>query len=208
MFGNKIDSLDNSKITLRDIVKVIDNRGKTPPLSNQVTNYPIIDVRSLSGNSRVINYNNCSKYVKKEIYDNWFRNGHPKYYDILISTVGSLAEIKLFIDNVGCISQNVVALRCTNISPLYLYQYLKYIKYDLIAYNIGSVQPSIKVTHIMKHNMYIAPNSEIKKFDKISDKFTKKIAFNYSKNENLKKLRDILINKLISGEINLSNVNN
>ncbi|MDD6308997.1 MAG: restriction endonuclease subunit S, partial [Clostridia bacterium] len=71
---------------------------------------------------------------------------HPKPKDILISTVGSLAEIKIFLGSKGCIAQNVVGFRTRNISPYYLYQYLSAIKKDLVAYNIGSVQPSIKVT--------------------------------------------------------------
>lgn len=151
MFGHFIDSLDNSDIKLGDLIESVDNRGKTPPLSDEPTDYPIIDVRALSGNSRIIDYTNCTKYVSKETYNNWFRSGHPKEYDILISTVGSLAEMKIFLGTTGCIAQNVVGFRTKGISSLYLYQYLNYIKNDLVAYNIGSVQPSIKVTHIINN---------------------------------------------------------
>ena len=133
MFGHFIDSLDNSDIKLGDLIESVDNRGKTPPLSDEPTDYPIIDVRALSGNSRIIDYTNCTKYVSKEAYNNWFRSGHPKEYDILISTVGSLAEMKIFLGTTGCIAQNVVGFRTKGISPLYLYQYLNYIKNDLVA---------------------------------------------------------------------------
>ena len=56
MFGHFIDSLDNSDIKLGDLIESVDNRGKTPPLSDEPTDYPIIDVRALSGNSRIIDY--------------------------------------------------------------------------------------------------------------------------------------------------------
>lgn len=206
MFGEHIDSLTSSDTILNDLVVIVDNRGKTPPLSTKPTDYPIIDVRALSGNSRIVDYSNCSKYVSKDTYDNWFRSGHPKPYDILISTVGSLAEMKIFLGNVGCIAQNVIGFRCKDISPMYLYQYLNYIKHDLIAYNIGSVQPSIKVTHIIKHAIYVPSVNEIDTFDSITHSITEQIFSNYQENQRLAKLRDVLLPKLISGELDVSNI--
>lgn len=206
MFGHSIDSLDNSDIKLGDLIESVDNRGKTPPLSDEPTDYPIIDVRALSGNSRIIDYTNCTKYVSKETYNNWFRSGHPKEYDILISTVGSLAEMKIFLGTIGCIAQNVVGFRTKGISPLYLYQYLNYIKNDLVAYNIGSVQPSIKVTHIIKHSIYVASKEDIEIFDSIARYITKKIFANCQENEALKQMRDTLLPKLMSGELDVSNI--
>lgn len=206
MFGHFIDSLDNSDIKLGDLIESVDNRGKTPPLSDEPTDYPIIDVRALSGNSRIIDYTNCTKYVSKETYNNWFRSGHPKEYDILISTVGSLAEMKIFLGTTGCIAQNVVGFRTKGISPLYLYQYLNYIKNDLVAYNIGSVQPSIKVTHIIKHSIYVASKEDIEIFDSIARDITKKIFANCQENEALKQMRDTLLPKLMSGELDVSNI--
>lgn len=206
MFGHFIDSLDNSDIKLGDLIESVDNRGKTPPLSDEPTDYPIIDVRALSGNSRIIDYANCTKYVSKETYNNWFRSGHPKEYDILISTVGSLAEMKIFLGTTGCIAQNVVGFRTKGISPLYLYQYLNYIKNDLVAYNIGSVQPSIKVTHIIKHSIYVASKEDVEIFDSIAQDITKKIFVNCQDNEALKQIRDTLLPKLMSGELDVSNI--
>lgn len=208
MFHEKIsnNTTTNEIKSLSDIVQVIDNRGKTPPISDKQTPFPIIDVRALSGNGRIIDYNNCSKYVDETTYHNWFRSGHPKKYDILISTVGSLAEMKLFLANVGCIAQNVVALRCQLLSPLYLYQYLNYIKKDLTAYNIGSVQPSIKVSHILKHLIYIPTEQEIMQFENIATKNTELILIKYKENQSLIKLRNALLPKLMNGEIDVDKV--
>ena len=206
MFGCSIDSLNDNNVKLGDSIESIDNRGKTPPLADEPTSYPIIDVRALSGNSRIIDYNNCTKYVSEKTYQNWFRSGHPKAYDILISTVGSLAEMKIFLGDIGCIAQNVVGFRTKGISPLYLYQYLNYIKNDLVAYNIGSVQPSMKVTHIFKHSIYVAPQDEIDTFDSVARSVTEQIFANCKENEALKQMRDTLLPKLMSGEIDVSNI--
>ena len=205
LFGEHIDCIDKS-IRLGELVTTIDNRGKTPPLEPQQTRYPIIDVKALSGSSRIINYNNCTKYVSEETYNNWFRSGHPQQFDILLSTVGSLAEMKLFLGDIGCIAQNVVGFRCKEISPLYLYQYLSYIKSDLVAYNIGSVQPSIKVTHIIKHLIYVPEQEELESFDRILKPVTLQIYNNCLENERLATLRDTLLPKLMNGEIDVSQV--
>ena len=205
LFGEHIDCIDKS-IRLGELVTTIDNRGKTPPLYPKQTRYPIIDVKALSGSSRIINYNNCTKYVSEETYNNWFRSGHPQQFDILLSTVGSLAEMKLFLGDIGCIAQNVVGFRCKEISPLYLYQYLSYIKNDLVAYNIGSVQPSIKVTHIIKHLIYVPEQEELELFDRILKPITLKIYNNCLENERLAALRDTLLPKLMNGEIDVSQV--
>ncbi len=206
MFAAGIDSSTDSGISLNELVVSVDNRGKTPPLENVPTDYPIIDVRALSGTSRIIDYNNCSKYVSQHTYETWFRSGHPQPYDILISTVGSLAETKIFLGNVGCIAQNVVGLRSKSLSPLYLYQYLNYIKHDLVAYNIGSVQPSIKVTHILKHLIYIPSTEDINVFDSIARSITDQIFLNCQENNRLAVLRDSLLPKLMSGELDVSGI--
>ena len=206
MFGKAIDSLNDTSTILGDLVESVDNRGKTPPLATETTAYPIIDVRALSGGSRIIDYNNCTKYVSEDTYISWFRSGHPRPYDILISTVGSLAEMKVFLGNTGCIAQNVVGLRSKSISPLYLYQYLSYIKHGLVAYNIGSVQPSIKVTHVIKHPIYVPAKNELNTFDKIANSITNQLFVNSQEIENLKQIRDILIPKLLSGELNVSDI--
>lgn len=189
---------------LGDLINVIDNRGKTPPLTTDTIEYPIIDVGALKGAGRIVDFNNCTKYVNKATYETWFRSGHPKSWDILLSTVGSLAELKIHLGTRGCIAQNVVALRAISISPLYLYQYLRFIRADLVAYNIGSVQPSIKVTHIIKHPIFVPEKSILETFEETAKAITQQLYANYNENESLKELRDALLPKLMSGEIDIS----
>ena len=187
--------------TLGECVTTVDNRGKTPPLSEDKTGYPVIDVKALSGKSRIIDYNNCTKYVVKDIYDNWFRSGHPKELDVLISTVGSIGALKLYYGNRGCIAQNVVALRSRKMPAHYLYQYLQYIKDDLVSYDIGSVQPSIKVTHIIKHKVLVPDDEILLTFEDIMKRMSEQIFANENQIQTLSSLRDALLPKLMSGEI-------
>ena len=204
-FADKIDNVsDKDGKTLGSLIDIVDNRGKTPPSSNEKNDFPILDVGALNSTGRIIDYKNCTKYVDEQTYSTFFRDGHPQENDILLSTVGSLAQMKFFKGNKGCIAQNVVAFRTLTTSPFYLYEYLKYIKNDLLAYDIGSVQPSIKVTHIIKHLIYIPTNEELSKFDSFAKSITEQIYNNVCENERLISLRDTLLPKLMNGEISMN----
>lgn len=203
---NIADATTETCPLLGDLITVIDNRGKTPPLTTEVYDYPIIDVGALKGTGRIVDFNNCTKYVEQSTYATWFRSGHPQPWDILISTVGSLAEMKIYLGSKGCMAQNVVAFRATSISPLYLYQYLRFIRADLVAYNIGSVQPSIKVTHIIKHPIFVPENPKLERFEVTAKAITNRLYANYNENESLKALRDTLLPRLMSGELDISDL--
>lgn len=116
LFGEEIRNTKIGEVVpWGDLITVIDHRGKNLPFTTDITDYPIIDVGALRGDIRVIDFrvidfNNCTKFVNEETYNNWFRSGHPKVWVILLSTVGSLDEMKFFIGKKGCIAQNVVAL--------------------------------------------------------------------------------------------------
>lgn len=202
----KLDDENTYKCSLYDQFDVIDNRGKTPPLV-EYSKYPIIDVKVLSGAERVINYNNCLKYVDKETYDTFFRSGHPQLYDTLLSTVGSLAELKIYLENIGTIAQNVVALRPKNDYPLFMYQYILSLRQRLTSYDIGSVQPSIKVTQFMKEIIKMPNDKElIYKFENLAKANTLKMKNLMMENRYLEQLRGTLLPKLMNGEIDLDNI--
>lgn len=186
---------------LGDYIDIVDNRGKTPPFLDDETEYPIIEVNALSGQSRLINYSVIKKYVTEETYNSWFRAGHPKLYDTLLSTVGSIGEIAMFLLEKGSIAQNIVALRAKNISPFYLYENIKFMQNELKELDIGSVQPSIKVTHLVKVD-FVKPDDEIlKKFDEQMMSISNKVIINSQQIKTLESLRDTLLPKLLSGEV-------
>jgi type I restriction enzyme, S subunit len=190
---------------LRDYIKIIDNRGKTPPFVDVVTEFPIIEVNALTETGIMVDYSVVKKYVTQEVYDGWFRSGHPKKNDILISTVGSIGEISMFLIDKGTIAQNVVALRAMHISPFYLYGYLKYFQDDIKEFDIGSVQPSIKVTQFTNINFVQPDNETLKLFDSKVQTLANKIVSNYVQIQTLTTLRDALLPKLMSGEMRINN---
>ena len=182
---------------LYELTETIDNRGKTPPNNNIETPYPLIEIASLRTDGRIATYRNCSKFVTEEVYNSWFRSGHPKQKDILMSTVGSLAELKLFWGDKGSIAQNIVAFRCyDNNLPMYLYQYLLRKQHELAAYEIGSVQASIKVSQVVEYDIAIPPKELLDSFDKISTQLTELIYQNEADIDVCHKLSDTLLQRL------------
>jgi len=207
LFASKIENVsEKDGKTLGSLIDIVDNRGKTPPSSPEKNDFPILDVGALNSSGRIINYNNCTKFVDENTYKTFFRDGHPIENDILISTVGSLGQMKLFKGSKGCIAQNVVAFRTLATSAFYMYEYLKFIKNDLLAYDIGSVQPSIKVTHIIKHLIYIPTEEELAKFDSVAKSISEQVYNNVCENERLISIRDTLLPKLMSGELDVDKI--
>ncbi len=195
---NADDSWEEGK--LGDFVNVVDNRGKTPPYQREITLYPVIEVNALGQENRLIDYSVIRKYVTQETFEKWFRDT-PKKYDTLISTVGSIGAISMFLINKGNIAQNVIALQPKAISPLYIYQILQHKKEKILQLDIGGVQPSIKVPHLLSIIIPI-PSLEVqKKFDIQITNLIRKLENNYQQILTLEKLRDTLLPKLVSGDI-------
>ena len=108
----------------------------------------------------------------------------------------------MFLVERGSIAQNVVAFQAKEISPFYLYQTLKFFSRDIKEFDIGSVQPSIKVSQLREYEIPIFNDLDgIGEFDNLSEDISSKLEFNYVQIENLNILRNTLLPKLMSGEV-------
>ena len=86
----------------------VDNRGKTPPLSDY--GYPLLEVKHILENQLYPSVKD-TKFVSQETWDSWFR-AHLEPEDILFSTVGSIARSCIVPNEAKfCIAQNVVGIR-------------------------------------------------------------------------------------------------
>lgn len=179
------------KYKLGDCIEtVIDNRGKNPPLSN--AGYELIETASISSNSKYPDFNKVSKFVSEDIYKNWFRKGHPKKGDILISTVGSIGNVAIINENRGCIAQNLIGIRTKEyiLHSDYLYYFLtqKSVKDILLSLNIGSVQPSIKVPHLLNIEIEIPTLKKQSEIVNILSILDDKIQLNTQTNQTLEQI--------------------
>jgi type I restriction enzyme S subunit len=131
--------------------KIIDNRGKTPPIVN--SGFELLEVNAISENQRTPDYSRVTKFVEEETFNNWFRTGNILENDILIPTVGTIGNVSFSKLSRGAIAQNLIAFRTdkSKAEPLLVYYLLKtsYYKNQLLKLDIGGVQPSIKVPHLL-----------------------------------------------------------
>lgn len=175
--------------------RVIDNRGKTPPNDTKRTSFELLEVNCLTGSGRRPNYEVVRKFVTKEAYDSWFRNGHPKTNDVIISTVGSIGEVCIS-EGRGSIAQNLIALspKPDALTGEFLYYYLcsPEVKNELLTLNISSVQPSIKVPHLLDLEISLLPLPEQKAIAHILGSLDDKIELNRRMNATLEGMAQAL----------------
>lgn len=187
--------------SLKELVSVVDNRGKTPPYIEEPTDHPIIEVNALTKNGRAIDYAVIRKYVNTETFNTWFRQ-YLQPLDIVLSTVGSIGSFGMFFGGGGCVAQNIIGLRAkTKISNFFLYQWLVANTDEIKELDIGSVQPSIKVPHLLSLTIKVPSSEKLQQFDTQAATLVQKILANTAQIQTLEKLRDTLLPKLMSGEV-------
>ena len=192
--------------SLEEVIdKIIDNRGKTPPRTE--VGIPLIEGNNIFLNETTPILNSKQKYVSEETYSSWFRAGHPEYLDILCATVGTLPKWCFTPKNTKiCIAQNIIAIRSNDlISPYYLKMYIdteNFIK-CFEGRIIATAQPSIKVGHLTSLSIIIPIKKVINDFDKIIKNIFKKREKKQQEIQSLIEIRDTLLPKRMSGEIEM-----
>ena len=176
------------KHRIKDVVSfVVDNRGKTPPTQDE--GHILLEVNAVSATEKFPLYQEVRKHVSQEVYGTRFRKGHPKKGDILVPTVGTLGAVSLMDRDDCCIAQNLIAIRCdeTTCHSHFLYYVLcnPMTRKRLLNLNIGGVQPSIKVPHLMELEIELPSIGEQKKIAELLSLLDDKIWCNKRINDNL-----------------------
>lgn len=180
-----------NKVKLGDCIElIIDNRGKTPPLAE--TGYELIETASINGSNKYPDYSKITKFVSEETYNTWFRKGHPNKNDILISTVGDIGKVAILKERRGSVAQNLIAIRTKKdvLNPDYLYYFLSSNKtqYILSSLNIGSVQPSLKVPHLLHLELELPTLNKQCAIANILNKLDEKLELNTQINQTLEQI--------------------
>jgi type I restriction enzyme S subunit len=199
----------NWKTTIfEDIIdKIIDNRGKTPPL-NGGEGKLLFETFLLNKNQAFPSIDDDSpknKYVSQDTFSKWFRAGHPQYLDILFSTVGNGIPSWTLTPKKAdfCIAQNIIGLRLKNfISPFYLRSFFSTTNFisQFSGRVIDTAQPSIRVSDI-KTIKVINPEKKIMdKYHKIALPVYELLENKVRENKRLLTMLNIVISKLATIE--------
>ena len=150
------------------------------------------------------------KYVPLEFFKKLKeKNLDIRDYDILIYKDGanigkSTIFGKGFPHKLCTINEHAFVLRTNNHLQKFLYFYLSSSKSqdDLISLNTGTAQPGINQASLKNLDIFIPPKIVLEKFDLIVSPMIDKIFNNCLSNNILSELRDFLLPKLISQELN------
>jgi type I restriction enzyme S subunit len=192
--------------TIRELIeKVVDNRGKTPPLSKR--GRELIEIASISKDNRFLNYKLSKKRVSEDTYHTWFRNGHPKVGDVLVPTVGLMGHCSIVREERGCIAQNLIGLRSSErLFGEYLYwvMYSHYVLEEIQRVLMGAVQPSLKVPHLLDASIPLPPFSEQQKITKILHSIEDNIIEVKERVAKTKDVKKSLMQDLLTGKVRVT----
>ncbi len=187
--------------------KVIDNRGKTPPLSSN--GIPLIEINAIVKGMHP-DLSKVTKFVSKDTFNSWFRNGHTTRGDILVATVGN-AGVNGIVnrpEGFGAIAQNLVGIRChQTIDSSFLYYSMNTQSYfsKVKSVLMGAVQPSLKVPHLLSFSFLVPPLPEQRKIAKILSTWDKAISTTEKLIETSKQQKKALMQQLLTGKKRLVN---
>ena len=178
-------------------IKAVDNRGKTPPLSEEGT-HPLIEVAAL-GNGHP-DYSKVEKYLDDYSFRHNLRD-YIKEGDILFSTVGSIGLVSLMDSHENAaIAQNIVAFRAKQgYLPKFLYSLFSTAENQERANRIvmGAVQPSIKVSQLVDVEYYVTNNiKEQRMLGEMFYNLDNLITLHQSEVERLKKAKQFFLDKM------------
>jgi type I restriction enzyme S subunit len=131
-----------------------------------------------------------------------FHNEANRMQSVLITGCrGSCGEMTLT-KGAAFITNNSLIFDCPNNLRFFLYQHLK--RRGLKDCIGGAAQPQITLESISRVKMFVPSVNQLEDFDQITSNFVSLMFQLERKNENLRTTRDLLLPKLISGEIDVS----
>ena len=123
---------------------------------------------------------------------------------IVARGVGGCGDVKYTPANCYLTNLSIAIITEKTMHDDYLYHYLRL--HDTKIMNTGSAQPQITVATLEKFEIPIPPEEEMIRFSDFVQPFKQQYRNNQDENKLLSKLRDTLLSKLMSGELDVSDI--
>ena len=123
---------------------------------------------------------------------------------IVARGVGGTGDIKYTPENCYLTNLAIAIMANKKVYEEYLYHYL--MCQDMKILNTGSAQPQITVSSLEKYKLYYPDEKAAKEFSDIVIPIRDRIRANRKENQKLEELRDSLLPKLMSGELDVSDL--
>lgn len=200
---------DNESVTPATIADI--SLNVTDGVHNTVNDDPegeylLLSCKNIKGGALSIGAND--RRINSETFEKLRRRTKLAKGDVLISSVGTVGELLLLNTEPSNYEfQRSVAIIKPNpeiVSPAYLYEALVYKKAELINAAHGAVQQCLFISDIAGFPIGIPTSKDLQKFDDIVSPMFDKITANEAETIRLSALRDTLVIRLMSGEIDVS----
>ena len=202
---------DNTSVTSATIADIALN--VTDGVHNTVKDDPegqylLLSCKNIKGG--LLSIGASERKINSETFEKLRRRTKLAKGDILISSVGTVGELLLLnTDPKNYEFQRSVAIVKPNpelVSSAYVYESLVAKKAELINAAHGAVQQCLFISDIAGFPIGIPNPSELRSFDEIVNPMFDTITANDAENLRLETLRDTLLPKLMSGELDVSDL--
>ncbi|MBH8564405.1 restriction endonuclease subunit S [Nostoc sp. CENA67] len=193
-------------------IKIIDgDRSKKYPKANEFQKEGILFLNTKNIVDNKLDFSEAN-FISSEKFDQ-ITKGRLQPLDIVMTTRGSIGKLALFNCKhlTGLINAQMLILRADNQCVYQLFLFYLMCTHDfqecIRGFSSGSAQPQIPIQDL-KEIEIICPPVELQiKFSDFTYNINQFIKNIQHKNETLRQTRDLLLPKLISGQIDVENLN-
>lgn len=203
-----LSDVNRSALTVADVsIKVTDGVHNTV-LDDPNGDYYLLSCKNIKGG--ILSISNSERRISKETFEKLRKRTRLEKGDILLSSVGTVGELLLLKEIPSNYEfQRSVAMIKPNpafVSSEYLYQALRSKKDEIIHAAHGAVQQCLFISDISDFQIPVPTKRELEKFSNLVAPMFSKIHLNECENKRLVALRDALLPKLLSAEIDVSDI--
>lgn len=194
----------------KELSKVIDVRdGTHDSPKQQEEGYPLVTSKHL------LEYDvdlKSPNRISKEDYDKTNERSKVNYHDVLMSMIGTVGLVSFVTrKEINFAIKNVALFRTSDNEEL-AYYFLLFLKSKdtksfIESCLAGSTQQYISLTELRKIPIIVPSCEKISEFNSVVKPLIDTICMNVRENQSLAELRDSLLPKLMSGEIDVSEIN-
>ena len=208
IFANMFDESNTTQATISDVSLNVTDGVHNTVHDDPEGEYLLLSCKNIKGGS--LNIGTSERRISRDTFEKLRRRTKLSKGDVLISSVGTIGELLLLNNEpLNYEFQRSVAMVKPNpsvVSSAYLYESLLSNRAKLINSAHGAVQQCLFISDIAEFPIRIPQQDILSEFDTIVTPMLDIVTANENENIKLSQLRDTLLPKLMSGEIDVSSV--
>lgn len=208
IFANMFDESNTTQATISDVSLNVTDGVHNTVHDDPEGEYLLLSCKNIKGGS--LNIGTSERRISRDTFEKLRRRTKLSKGDILISSVGTIGELLLLNNEpLNYEFQRSVAMVKPNpsvVSSAYLYESLLSNRAKLINSAHGAVQQCLFISDIAEFPIRIPQQDILSEFDTIVTPMLDIVTANENENIKLSQLRDTLLPKLMSGEIDVSDL--